>query len=403
MQYRSSIRLIPPAIIVLCLCMLPDCAYAPASEPYQKWTDQPARTLSPEIAQLIQSYDRFFQEGMTQTGTPGAAVVMVKDGEIIFTKGYGLRETGKPDSVDAHTVFRIGSLSKGFAGVLTGMITHTGKLHWDDPVQQFYPEFALSDPKQAKRVAVRHILSQTTGLPYHAFTNLIEQGYSLSTIVQQYFPKARLSAKEGAFYSYQNAAFCVIEEVLRGATQLPYPTLLQQHIFNTCGMETASCDYASMAACTNKALPHFSTGYGWRKEPVSPHYYDFAAAGGVNASATDMGKWLQMLLGGFPEFVDHTTLDEVFAPVIKTSKERRIFPHWIGRDDASYAMGWRVLQRGPDTYLYHGGYVNGYRGEIAFNRKENVGICILFNGSSGLCSQSVPQFFELYDELVRAH
>lgn len=399
MQYRSSIRLFSPAIVVLCLCMLPDCAHAPASEPYQKWTDQPARTLSPEIAQLIQSYDHFFQEGMTQTGTPGAAVVVVKDGEIIFTKGYGLREAGKPDSVDAHTVFRIGSLSKGFAGVLAGMMVEQGVLHWSDPIQQFYPAFTLSDPKQAQRTTVQHLLSQTTGLPYHAFTNLIEKGYSLSTIVQQYFPKAPLSGKEGTFYGYQNAAFCVIEEVLRGAIGQSYPTLLQQRIFDGCGMNSASCDYQRMSACTNKALPHFSTGYGWRAEPVSPLYYDFAAAGGVNASASDMGKWLQLLLGGFPELISNATLDQVFTPVIKTSKERRIFPHWIARDDASYAMGWRVLQRGTDTYLYHGGYVNGYRGEIAFNRKENVGICILFNGSSGLCSQSVPKFFELYDAL----
>ncbi|MEI6411414.1 MAG: serine hydrolase domain-containing protein [Bacteroidota bacterium] len=392
--FRFSFRLLRWVLVVLSSGILPYCAYAPASEPYFLSLPIQAPPLSAAEQALIGDYDQFFSSSMQSSKTPGAAVVIVKDGKIIFSKGYGVKTAASGDSVDVNTVFRIGSLSKGFAGVLTGMLVEQGKLTWDESVQKHYPAFTLKDPAQAKRMQIRHLLSQTTGLPYHAFTNLVEDGYSLQTIVNQYFPKAPISAPEGTFYSYQNAAFCVTEEVLRDITGKSYPELLSEMIFAPAGMRNASCTYAGMRDCPDKALPMAYTGNGWAALPLLPMYYNFAAAGGVNAGISDMGEWLKLLLGYKPELVSNATLDQVFAPVIKTSRERRIFPRWIGRDEASYAMGWRVLEHGGETIMYHGGYVNGYRGEIAFNRRDGIGICVLFNAHTSLCSEVVPAFFE---------
>jgi len=373
------------------------CANAPASVPYA----QPVPVVQPlslNVQSLVDDYDHFFAASMQQSGTPGAAVAIVQDGRVVFLRGYGLKAAGGRDSVNVHTVFRIGSLSKGFAGVLTGMLVQQGLLAWDEPVQKRFPEFCLRDPKQAQRMQLRHVLSQTTGLPYHAFTNLVEDGYELRNIVANYFPKAPISAKEGTYYSYQNAAFCVIEEVMHAATGKTYPDLLMADIFDPAGMRTASCDFGTMRACDNKALPHVQTGYGWKAEAISPMYYNFAAAGGVNASIADMGEWLRLLLGARPELIADSTLDHVFRPVIKTGNERRIFPGWIDRKDASYAMGWRVLQHGADTIVYHGGYVNGFRSEIALNRNDGIGICVLFNAHTPLAKVCIPAFFERWEK-----
>jgi beta-lactamase class C len=83
-------------------------------------------------------------------------------------------------------------------------------------------------------------------------------------------------------------------------------------------------------------------------------------------------------------------------PVVKTDKERWLFRGWVPRHAASYAMGWRVLEVGGETIIYHGGYVNGYRAEIAFNRKNSTGIAVLFNESTPLCSKAVPAFFQMH-------
>lgn len=356
--------------------------------------------MNPVLKGFLDDYAQFFKDGMVATQTPGAAIVIVKGDSVIFQRGFGVREVGKSDSIDVHTVFRVGSLSKGFAGVLTGILVQNGLLDWDEKVKEGFPEFSLKDKKQADRIKLWHVLSHTTGLPYHAYTNLIEKGFDVRKIALQYIPGAPLSAKEGEVYSYQNAAFCIIEEVMRGKLHKSYQQLLQEDIFTPNGMSLASCDFESIQNIGNKALPHFWTGSFWRPDEISPLYYNAAAAGGVNASISDMGKWLKLLLGHRPAIANEVTLDRVFSPVVETGSERRIFRHWINRSDASYAMGWRVLNHHNDTIIYHAGYVNGFRSEIAFNRKDDIGICILFNGSSELAGECVPNFFDRW-ELVR--
>ena len=359
----------------------------------------PVKTAPSPWQKFADGYASFFNAAMSQTNTPGASVVIVKDSQIILLRGFGLKAGDHSDSVDAHTVFRLGSLSKGFAGVLAGMLVEDSVLTWDEPVRKRYPEFRLVDARQADRVQLRHVLSHTTGLPYHAFTNLIEEDYPLDRIASEYFPKSRLFGREGEFYAYSNAAFSVAGEVMHRATGMPYPELLREKIFRPAGMLDASCDYLSMSVSTNHALPNVWTGYGWRAQDISPSYYSNAApAGGVNASAADMGQWLLLLLGHRPDLVSPATLDQVFMPLIKTDKERRIFPNWIARDAASYAMGWRVLTRPEgDQIIYHSGYVNGYRCEIALSRTEDLGICVLFNANTDLARQCVPVFFEQWN------
>lgn len=380
------------AAIVIAALFLPACANAPAQSATLPATE--SRTTDPQMQAFLDGYDRFFANEMALTQTPGAAVVIVKGGEVVFVRGYGVKIAGERDSVDANTVFRIGSLSKGFAGVLTGMLVQDSLLNWNEKVQDRFPGFALRDRQQAQRMKLWHLLSHTTGLPYHAYTNLIERGFDIRRIVTEYFPKAPVSGKEGEFFSYQNAAFCVIEEVMLGATGKTYQELLSEKIFRPAGMQDASCDYVTIMGNPDKALPHFQTGHGWKAGTISKEYYNSKAAGGVNASITDMGQWLRLLLGHRPELVAGATLDKVFSPVIKTDKERRIFPGWLHRDAASYALGWRVLEDGADTIIYHGGYVNGFKGEIAFNRRDDIGICVLFNAHSEVGKKCIPAFFE---------
>lgn len=347
----------------------------------------------PVLTDLIADYDRYFSEALSQTQTPGAAVVIVHEGRILMAKGYGLRAAGLPDSVDEHTLFRIGSLSKGFAGVLSGMLVTEGFMAWDEPVRQRNPAFCLQDPKQAERVQIKHILSHSSGLPYHAFTDLIERGFDIPTITHDYFPKLKLFGKEGERFSYQNAAICAVENIMLAATGKQYARLLKEKIFDPAGMRTASCDYESMHLSANKALPHAYTGWSFTPDSISTRYYNALAAGGVNASAADMGAWLRLLLGHEPSIVSESTLDEVFRPFIRSYGERRYFGRWPGPKEAYYAMGWRVLCQESDTIICHSGYVNGYKSDIALNRNDGIGICVLMNAHTDLSAQCLPEFF----------
>ncbi len=350
--------------------------------------------LDSALQAFLDDYDQYFSNAMLEAGPPGAAVAVVRDSQIVFLKGYGVLTAGGSDLVNSHTVFRIGSLSKGFAGVLTGILVKKGLLDWDDPVHKYYPDFNLKDKKQAQRTKIKHLLSHTTGLPYHAFDNLIEQGFDRETILKQYLKTARLFGREGELYRYQNAAFCVIELVIEAAAGKPYEELLAEYIFNPAHMTSASCDFESMQQRQNKALPHHLTESGWVSDTISRNYYGFTAAGGINASITSMGEWLKILLGQRPDIVTNETLDEVFRPVISTGSERRILPGWLDRAAASYAMGWRILTPGTDTIVYHAGFVNNFHSEIALDRREGIGICVLLNGNSPIKGNVIQHFFQ---------
>ena len=392
------------ALRLLFLCaLLPVMLQFPACNEPETAVDVTVRNkpvADTALTAFVADYRRFFLETMAATGTPGAAIVIVRGDSIIWMEGFGVKQTGAPDSVDVNTIFRIGSLSKGFAGVLTGILVQEGWIGWNERVRDCYPEFTLSDEAQAGRMQLRHLLSHTTGLPYHAFTHLIERGYDTRKIVAEYFPHARLSAREGEYYSYQNAAFSVIEEVMEAATRQTYQELVREKIFAPAGMKNASCDYLSMVSNSNKCLPHFQTGFGFRADSISSLYYNSAAAGGVNASISDMGAWLRLLLGHQKNIVADSTLDKVFEPVTGTGGERSVLHHWVRRNDAYYALGWRVLQHDTDTIIYHGGYVNGFRGEIAFNRQKDVGICVLMNASTELGAISVTNFFDRWKYFI---
>ncbi|MFN0015723.1 MAG: serine hydrolase domain-containing protein [Saprospiraceae bacterium] len=357
----------------------------------------PAPALrNPHLQALIAEYDRYFSDTLALSYTPGAALVIVQDSVVLFQRGYGRRVSNRSDSVDANTVFRIGSLSKGFAGVLTGMLVREGVLHWDDRIVHYVPEFALSKPNNTGRVQLTHLLAHTTGLPYHAYTNLIEAGHDLRSIAAR-FSRLPLRGEPGTVFSYQNAAFSLVGEAMQTATGKTYADLLTEKIFRPIGMANASADWLSIQRNPNTALPHaYSRRRGLYPAAISKRFYNAAPAGGVNASAADMGQWLIALLGHRQNVLPGSVLDEVFRPTVKTDGERRYNRRWGKPMEPHYAMGWRILTNPTDTIVYHGGSVNDFRSEIAFDRRDGIGICVLFNSNSSLASSCIPVFWEKY-------
>jgi beta-lactamase class C len=377
------------------LVLIQTCTNVSSQERVYQYDTPPPALRNPHLRALIAEYDRYFADTLAATHTPGASVVIVQDSVVLFQRGYGLRSVSKQDSVDAHTVFRIGSLSKGFAGVLTGILVQEDVLHWDDRIVRYVPEFVLSSAGNTGQVQLTHLLAHTTGLPYHAYTNMIEAGYDLRTIAAK-FSKLPLNGAPGKVFTYQNAAFALVGEAMQAATGKSYRELLSKKIFGPAGMRDASADWESMQYNPNIALPHVYTRMGLVPATITKRYYNAAPAGGVNASAADMGQWLVVLLGHRPEVVSRATLDAVFRPAIKTNGERRYFRRWGIPLEPHYGMGWRILTNKADTIVYHGGSVNDFRSEIALDRRDGIGICVLFNSTTSLASACIPAFWERY-------
>ncbi len=352
---------------------------------------------NPYTEQYAADYRALVEQAFRETGVPGAAVVLVHDTSVLMMQGLGLRDVSKPDSVDVHTVFRLGSVLKGFASVLAGTLVDDGQLDWSDKVQAYVPDFVLSSPEQARRITIKHLLSHTTGLPYHTYTNLIEHGEAIPSVAKR-FSGVPLIAPEGEIYSYQNAAFGLIEEVAHTATGKDYPALVISQLLSPLNMGDASVTYDGITGNPNRAKPHVRTTRSWRAYPVSDNYYNAVSAGGINASIADMAQWLQLLLGNRPDVVSAAALDTIFTPVVRTRNERRYFRSWPQVEEAYYGLGWRVLDCGPVTLVYHGGYVNSYRSEIAVNRREKLAVCVLASVPGQFTGHCIRGAFELYQQ-----
>lgn len=364
------------------------------SEPKTVLSEPEEWALDDSTAFYLDEFKSEFEEGLKNQRIPGGAVVIVKEGRVIFQQGFGVKESGKTEQVDEHTVFRLGSVSKGFASVLTGVMVDEGLVSWDKPVSGYLEDFKLHDPEQTDRVQIKHILSHTSGLPRHAYTNLVEDGLSLDRIIPR-LERVPLIAKEGEQLAYQNAAYSVIEKVLEAQAELDFDSLLQQKLFEPLEMVNSSASYDSIRHSENKALPHvwYSRSKGRVPVKISKKYYNAISSGGINASASDMGQWLRLLTGYYPEIISEETLNVIFEPVA-TINNKRFSRYWDGVNKSHYGMGWRVLDNEGQKIVYHGGYVNGYRSEIAFDPANGIGICVLINANSSYPLQVIPGLFE---------
>ncbi|HEY0743238.1 MAG TPA: serine hydrolase domain-containing protein [Chryseosolibacter sp.] len=396
---KSKIKIVVVVVLLIAIAafvvsLVQDFAETEKAAPVK--VDLPASIEpNPYFEDLLTDYENDIRDLQAKTKTPGYAIVVVHDTTVIYQKGFGLRQVDRQDSVDIHTVFRLASVSKCFAPILTGLLVEDGILSWDDPIVKYLPDFKLISAEATNALTIRHVLSHTTGLPYHTYTNMVEEGKELKEMLGM-LKDVKLTGMPGEIYSYQNVAYSLIAEVVQAATGKSYEQLMQERIFNPLHMKDASMNYDAILSNLNVARPHLLWRKGWRVTSINDTYYNVSPAGGINASISDMGQILKVLLGSKTDFIRTSTLEEIFKPAVKAQSKNRNFRKWISRSDSYYALGWRVLNFKTDTLLYHGGYVNGYRSELAINRRDKIGICVLSNGPGNLVDNSVPYFFKLY-------
>ena len=355
----------------------------------------PANT--PVLDSFVSEFRELAHNIFNNSKAPGAAVAVVKDGQIIYGEGLGVKKVGQKDPIDVHTAFRIASVSKTFAGTLTGILVNEGRLSWNDKVIQYLPEFRLKNPEYTEKLEVKHVLSQSTGLIQHAYTNFIEDGRELDDMITA-LSEVKLMTEPGKLFSYQNVAYGIIEPVLYAATGKDYNTLIQEEIFGPLRMKDASIDYQSMMSNENKALPNYPRFSGWATGRISSTYYNVPSAGGINASISDMANYMIALTGHRPEVISPQVLGQIFEAKIRTNIKWKYFSRWKDYKKSFYGLGWRIVQNNDDIIAYHGGYVNGYRSQLAINKNEDIGICVLSNSPSSFSSKLVPAFLKLYDE-----
>ncbi|HEY5879685.1 MAG TPA: serine hydrolase [Nakamurella sp.] len=295
------------------------------------------------IASAIRKVDGLATSLQEETEIPGLAVAVVHDGEIVFAKGYGVREVGRPETVDADTVFQLASVSKPIGATVIAQEVGRGTVTWDTPIVTHLPDFALADPYVTANVTVADMYSHRSGLPDHAGDLLEDLGYDRASVLSRlkYEPLNPFRA----IYNYTNFGITAGAESVARAAGVDWETLSQRDIYGPLGMTNTSSTFADFQANPNHAAGHvlvdgeYEAKYLREPDAESP-------AGGVSSSVTDVAVWLAMVLNegraaDGAQLVDPAALNAALTPHMR-AVEGSAIPSTILDRAGFYGYGFNV-------------------------------------------------------------
>ncbi len=386
---KVTLNLLRTAICAL-LCLSASAGAQPAA------SVPPAATSArePSFAGDAREIDALAQQVVDRSHIPGMAMAIVQDGKILVLKGYGTTEEHGSEPVTTDTVFRLASLSKGFAGTLAGLLVEDGSLRWDIRIADQLPAFKLANLQDTQSLTVRDILSQRAGLTRNTYDRDLESDVPFELLVQK-LANAPLACAPGDCYAYQNVAFSLIGDIVFAVTGDFYSHQVEKRIFHPLGMYNSSYGRDALEASPSWARPHVRGAGSW--VPIRPQeaYYRIPPAAGVNTSIHDMGQWLLAQMGHRPDVLSPMMLADIHTPLVPTIDQMHGSPWRRERlSSASYATGWRIFTYAGHTLVFHGGAVRGYRSEIAFLPDRDIGAVLLWNSESAVPSGLMPMILD---------
>ena len=343
----------------------------PDGPPADGVTREQVEAVLPEIDDIVAA-------DMALTDVPGVAVAVVHDDEVVFAKGYGLREVGKPDPITPETVFQLASLSKPVSATAVARLVAEGVIAWDDPVQPYLPDFVLSDPWVTERVTFADLFSHRSGLPGLAGTRLETIGFSRDEILA----RLRFVALEPfrATYSYSNFGLTAGGEAAAAAAGVSFEDLMDQQLFDVVGMTASSARYADFEAEPNRASIHNMVDGEW--VPAAARNPDpQAPAGGISSSLDDVATWVRLQLGagtldGEP-IIGEQALAATHAPHVNTARRGLPYDGQAGL----YGLGWSLTtdHLGQLRWTHSGAFSNGAHTSVMLLPEEQLGVVVLTN------------------------
>ena len=329
---------------------------------------------------------------------PGAALAVVANGQVELIKPYGVRKAGANDRITVDTVFRLASVSKSFASAAAGILVREKLLDWDTKVNSRLEKITFKNPTYGSEITVRNLLSHTTGLVQHAYTDLLEGNVPYNDIIGR-LKDVDFICQPGKCYTYQNVIFSLSGDVIQSVSGKTYEEFVRDNLFRPLGMRTASFGLVSFKSTEDRATPHVWRKQKWQPVDVRENYYNVAPAAGINASITDMKQWLLAQMGKRPDVLPTRILDDLQAPAITTTPYQAHYKNRKELGGISYGLGWRIFDYGGNKhFVHHSGYVQGTLSTIVFNRDLQLGMVFLTNSEIPYAQDLVFKFLEIYQK-----
>lgn len=344
------------------------------------------------FAQTInqQSIDDYVNKAIKDWEVPGVAIAVVKDDKIVFAKGYGVKELGKPDAVTENTVFAIGSASKAFTAASLAILADEGKLKFDDPAAKYLPDFQLFDPYATRELSVTDLLSHRVGL---------ERGdrlwYATAYDRNEVMRRIRFLKPSSSFrskFGYQNIMFLAAGQIIPVVAGKSWDDFVKERIFAPLGMTSSSTSITSFSNVKDLATPHAKIDD--KVKPIKYRLIDnIGPAGSINSNVLDMAQWMRMQLGGGKygdkQIVSAANIKLMHSPQTIIPLEGLYTTIYSEAHFFSYGMGWFLSDLRGRKMVEHGGAIDGMRAAVSMIPEEKLGVVVLGNMNGSISVQMI--------------
>ncbi|MEN6618056.1 MAG: serine hydrolase domain-containing protein [Rikenellaceae bacterium] len=344
---------------------------------------------------IIKNIEAYAKKVQQDWKIPGMAMSIMKDGELIYAKGFGVKDKSGVDPVDGNTVFQIGSISKSFTAAIMATLVDEGKIKWDDTVKNILPDFKMYDKWVEANLQVKDIMTHHTGLPDQSGTYIPNLGYNRDDIYKMLsLIKPGYSFRGN--YEYNNITFVIASKIIEKLTGKSWEDNIKERIFDKVGMANTSVNEEGFRNSKNVATPHeFLYKKGriindstWVDSiEVNPLYGDEQAlnwltvigpAGAVNSTAADMARYAQFHLNNGTvkgkEIITGKSMDYLHKGQTITSQDSARI--------TLYAHCWFVEQNSRYRLYFHTGTTWGFTALCAFVPEQKLAMVILINSEA---------------------
>ncbi len=319
---------------------------------------------------------------------PGLALAIVKDGKVVYAKGYGVRRIDDPAPVTTKTLFGIASNTKAFTAAAVGILVDEGKVEWDGPVTRYLPDFRVADPYVSSQLMVRDLLSHRTGLGLGQgdLTFFPDTTFSRAEVLEAARHLKPVTSLRSA-YAYNNLTFVVAGQLVARVSGQEWDDFIRQRILVPVGMTST--------VTTGGAVPQgaeLGAAALARVAPQGPLHAlvptvdkTWAGAAGIRSNVEDLSKWVMLHLrqGKLPDG------KQVFSAAAQKQMWSMQIPTTIGTPRpgleratpqfAGYGLGWSLRDYAGHKVVSHGGALTGMVSTVQMMPDQNLGIVVLTN------------------------
>jgi len=353
-----------------------------------------AVTVRADSAKL-NGFDDFVATSLKDWSVPGVAIAVVQDGQVILSKGYGLRNVNKQLPVTSKTLFAIGSSTKSFTVTTLGVLVDQGKLDWDRPVREYLPNFRMYDEFTTERMTPRDLVTHRSGLPRHDFV-----WYNSPLSRREIFEHLRYLEPSKDFrttFQYQNLMFMTAGYLAGQIADKPWEEFAREQIFEPLGMTQSNFSVTESQKSSDYSLP-----YRKEKEMVKEIPFrnidQIGPAGSINSNVEDMTKYLlmQMNLGksGTRQVLSESNATQMQTPQMVIPGAIR----WNEVGHSTYGMGFFITTYRGHKLVHHGGNIDGFSALVAFLPQDKIGLVILTNMNGSVLPSVLS--YNIYDRML---